>query len=337
MRFGTYEIGLEHLSLSKRERCLLQLPAGLMLYAKQISRSISEIYGARVFIQGTPVYGSCDVSCGCADSGEIDTIIHVGHPPLGDVNYEDMGPKFIFVTTEIVIDEASISKGVDELEEMMDGNKKLSVVATAQYMHVLGPVKERLEALGHEVPETEPSGRIKKKGLVLGCSFSSVHPDADLVVFVGTGEFHPLGIVMNTGKDVLALNPLGPQVRLFNKVEREHFIRKRYAAVARAGEAEDFGILVSSKPGQNRMKLARSLLKEGEGVKTECDLVLMNEIIPGEVDSLGFEAYVSTACPRIAIDDYFRFKAPVLTPHEFRIAIGVEEFEPSDYGFDEML
>ena len=50
-------------------------------------------------------------------------------------------------------------------------------------------------------------------------------------------------------------------------------------------------------------------------------------LLPFEAD-----AYVSTACPRIAIDDYLKYTKPILTPIELEIVLGIKEW--SDYTMD---
>jgi 2-(3-amino-3-carboxypropyl)histidine synthase len=47
------------------------------------------------------------------------------------------------------------------------------------------------------------------------------------------------------------------------------------------------------------------------------------------------DCYVSTACPRIAIDDYLQYKKPIITPVEVEIVLGKRAWE--EYVFDEIL
>jgi 2-(3-amino-3-carboxypropyl)histidine synthase len=47
------------------------------------------------------------------------------------------------------------------------------------------------------------------------------------------------------------------------------------------------------------------------------------------------DAFVSTACPRLAIDDYLRFRKPMLTPIELEVALGARKWD--DYLFDSFL
>jgi 2-(3-amino-3-carboxypropyl)histidine synthase len=47
------------------------------------------------------------------------------------------------------------------------------------------------------------------------------------------------------------------------------------------------------------------------------------------------DAFVSTACPRIAIDDALRYKKPILTPVELEVSLGIRRWD--DYVFDSIL
>jgi 2-(3-amino-3-carboxypropyl)histidine synthase len=49
---------------------------------------------------------------------------------------------------------------------------------------------------------------------------------------------------------------------------------------------------------------------------------------------LGIDCFVSTACPRIAIDDYMQYKVPIITPIELDILLGYKKWD--DYIFDEI-
>ena len=49
-------------------------------------------------------------------------------------------------------------------------------------------------------------------------------------------------------------------------------------------------------------------------------------------ESLGVDAYVNTACPRIAMDDSVRYDRPMLTIPEAEIVLGLRTWD--DYVFD---
>ena len=82
------------------------------------------------------------------------------------------------------------------------------------------------------------------------------------------------------------------------------------------------------------MRRARELRKLLRWKRKDASLILMDKFDPEKLKALGFDAYVSTACPRIAIDDVAMYEAPLLTPHELEIVLGVREWE--NYTFDQM-
>ncbi len=103
---------------------------------------------------------------------------------------------------------------------------------------------------------------------------------------------------------------------------------------SRAMDVKRFAILVSKKPGQRRMELARRLKELGEAGGREMLLVYLDNIEPDRLLNLGVEAAVSTACPRVALDDAAKYGIPVLTPPEFEVLLGSRRWE--EYAFDEI-
>jgi 2-(3-amino-3-carboxypropyl)histidine synthase len=82
------------------------------------------------------------------------------------------------------------------------------------------------------------------------------------------------------------------------------------------------------------MRRAKELRKLLRWKKKDAALILMDKFDPEKLRSLGFDAYVSTACPRIAIDDVAVYDKPLLTPQELEIVLGVRKWE--NYSFDQM-
>jgi 2-(3-amino-3-carboxypropyl)histidine synthase len=106
-------------------------------------------------------------------------------------------------------------------------------------------------------------------------------------------------------------------------------LRRRFALMEKARMAESYGVIVSTKTGQQRLALAEQLAALSE----KAFLVAMTEVSPDELLNLGFGAYVNTACPRLAYDDQVRFPVPVLSPAEFEIICGARDFDA--YRIDE--
>jgi 2-(3-amino-3-carboxypropyl)histidine synthase len=65
-------------------------------------------------------------------------------------------------------------------------------------------------------------------------------------------------------------------------------------------------------------------------------IIAMDHFSPVSVQSFNdIDCFVSTACPRIAIDDYLQYKIPILTPIELEIVLGKRKWE--EYMFDQIL
>ena len=60
----------------------------------------------------------------------------------------------------------------------------------------------------------------------------------------------------------------------------------------------------------------------------------LNELSPQALMSYRTDAFVCTACPRVAMDDAARYDRPMLTPPELEIVLGDRDWE--DYRFDQI-
>lgn len=289
-----------------RGKCVgIQLPDGLKRYAKSIGEEF-EKKGFEVIFSGKPTYGACDLDLELLKN--VDVLIHIGHTKLLDYD------RVIYVPYRVdyEVDPEILKREIKE--------RRIAIIGTASYAWKFKEVKKILEKSGFEV-EMKKGRRTEYEGQVLGCDYSALDGiEADAVLFIGDGRFHAIGASIYTRKKVYAYNPLSGEIELIE----EDFLKKRYIAVSRAKMCESFGILVSTKPGQNRLGLAKRLrnLARERGLKAE--VILTDEITPQLTENFGFDCYVNTACPRIAYDDYERFEKPLITPQEFEVVLGIK-------------
>ena len=84
--------------------------------------------------------------------------------------------------------------------------------------------------------------------------------EVDLFLYVGSGNFHPLGLILIAKKPVVAVDPYDNSVK-FDELNdlKDTILRQRYGAIARSKDAKVFGILVGTKVGQQRMNLAKKI------------------------------------------------------------------------------
>jgi 2-(3-amino-3-carboxypropyl)histidine synthase len=315
------EKAIELIKKSCAGRVGLQAPEGLKRSMPALARRIEELTGSEVIISGDPCFGACDLDMKLCE--EVDIMLHLGHAELGE------GPEnVIFLEARMIGD---LSMVVSKAARMLR-TKRVGVATTIQHVHKIDQALSALRAEGIEGVLGPAGVRIKHSGQVLGCSYSTVRAlDVDEFLFIGTGRFHPLGIALATGKRVLAADPLSGEV---SEIDASPMLRRRYAAICRAEGAKCFAVLVSKKPGQSRMDLARRLKGLGEARGLQMFLVYLDNIEPDRLLNLGAQSAVSTACPRVALDDAAKYKIPILTPQEFEVLLGERDWEM--YRFDEI-
>ena len=190
-----------------------------------------------------------------------------------------------------------------------------------------------LEDNGKEV--VVGSSRSTKKCQFLGCNFSSIkNLDAEVYLFIGSGNFHPLGIRLFTKSVVLAIDPYSGEIRKMDEYA-DRILRIRFARIIKAQTVQKWGIIVSSKEGQYRMKLAKELKKILKEEGMEAYIIVLDHVNPDVLlPYMELQGFVVTACPRIAIDDSQMYEKPVITPQELEIVLNKREWEK--YQLDEI-
>jgi 2-(3-amino-3-carboxypropyl)histidine synthase len=293
----------------------LQFPAGLARQAPETAAALRAA-GFEVIVSGDPCYGACDLALDALALADV--LVHFGHAPVDE-------------RTDVIYEPVQFDFDVAVLERALPllSGRRVGLVTTVQHVHLLDAMVAYLADRGIEAVVAPGDGRTPIPGQVLGCNFAAARATgADEILFVGTGVFHPIGIRLATRARVVALDPYTGEAQ---EVDADRLVRRRAAVMEKARDAANYGILVSTKSGQQRMALARRLA----ALSDKAVLVAMREVSPGEMLDLGFAAYVNTACPRLAYDDLVRFPVPVLTPPEFEILCGARDWV--DYAIDEYL
>ncbi len=305
---------IEELRNLNAKKVGLQLPDGLKRLTHEIVKRL-EKEGFFVIVSGKPSYGSCDLDLTLLE--EVDVLVHVAHPPVVDVD------RVIYVDYRIDYSVSEVVKNV--LDKIPDS---ISLVSTSTYVHKLKDIAYELEKNGKEV-YLRRGGRTGIEGLVLGCNFRAIDRKAEAVLFVGDGTFHPRGAAIYTDKEVYAISPLENRIRKFGYDDVNRFLRTRFSLIGKAMECENFCVVVSSKPGQKRLELARSIYNKLKS-KYFTSLIYFDDVNP---ENFPCSCIVNTACPRIAYDDWRRFGI-VLTPQEVEILLKQRKWE--DYELDEI-
>jgi 2-(3-amino-3-carboxypropyl)histidine synthase len=300
---------------------LLQLPEGLKPEGPRLARLIEET-GATAIVSASPCYGGCDVAIDEALGLSVDLIVHFGHARF--LKHENVPTLYIEVRAVLSVEEV-VEKAVCLLKDF----GRIGLATTVQHLQKLGQARECLIRSGKTVVIGD-AGKLPYAGQVTGCDYSNVRSvahEVDAFLYVGGGIFHPLGIALSTSKPTIIADPY--EQRAFTiEADVKKVVKQRWNCVEAAKRAAVFGVIVGLKPGQKHfdeaLRVKRALEKKG---KTVC-LVAAREILPEVLlEFPTIDAYVNTACPRIAFETASNFPKPILTVPESKVLIGDSSWE----------
>ncbi|WP_226482950.1 diphthamide biosynthesis enzyme Dph2 [Natrinema amylolyticum] len=293
----------------------LQFPEGLKRRGPAVADDLRELSGDDVtfMLSGQPCYGACDLDTYLMK--RTDVFVHFGHSPMKNTDKVIYVPLFSNVEVTPIMEES-----LDTLEPPEE-TEDVGLVTTAQHMNRYEEMSEFLEERGYEVHSRRGDERLTNEGQVLGCNYASADVPADQVLYVGGGKFHPLGLAMEyPEKHVVIADPVNNVVTL---ADTEKFMKQRYGAVHRAMDAEKWGVIFCTKIGQGRWEMAQEIIDDNDNAY----LITMDEVTPDRLRNFDMDAFVNTGCPRITTDDGPQFHKPMLTPGEYRIAVGDEPLD----------
>jgi 2-(3-amino-3-carboxypropyl)histidine synthase len=178
-------------------------------------------------------------------------------------------------------------------------NKNVSLVTTIQHLHEMEHVKEQLEKSAAEV---------QIAGQILGCNASAttkVDMNTDIYLYIGSGRFHPLQVAYNTGKNVICMNPFSEEFSEITEDEISAYKKNKKIARTTFLSSDIIGILVSTKPGQNKLSSALSLKKKLHKKGKKAYIFLAETLNPNDFENYReIQCLINTACPRINEDHY---------------------------------
>ncbi len=333
-----YRIDLDNVveSIKKNDykTVVLQIPEGLKTEVKKIVDYIEQKTDTQILVHGESCFGACDL----VDSNDypgvsIDAVVQIGHTAIPDL--EKQKTPYFFVNAESKIDTTEVLKKT--LKHLED--KTVGLCTTAQHLHEIDKIKNFLEENNIKTVIEKGDSRIKSPGQILGCNFSSakkIEEKIDVYLYIGSGVFHPLGLMLSTDKPVITVDPYSKQVKTDELGNiKDTVLRQRYGAIANCKNAKSFAVVVCSKIGQERYILAKNLKEKIEKSGKKAYIVVLDFFSPFNLESFrGFDCFVSTGCPRIAVDDYMQYKKPVITPIELDVVLGLKKWD--DYVFDEI-
>ncbi len=299
---------------------LLQVPEGLKRRAKKIALEIEKKTNAKTITLANPCYGACDIPLCELRRFNADLAIQFGHSKMVEAKNIEYIPLHYGVAEKTL--EALSERAASKIKK--NEWKKAGLVASVQFLPHLGLVKKVLEKRGVKTVVGKAAGM--ERGQVLGCNTvaaESVSERVECFVYVGDGRFHPLGVAAKTGKKVFMLDPLRKTVKEIMEKEIQRLERAHLARIEIAKQAKTFGLLVSTKPGQEKLEKALLLKELAEKNGKKAIIIASGELREEFVLGMEIDCFVNTACPRIVLDDAKNWKNFLISSGELKKALGL--------------
>lgn len=288
---------------SKAKRFLIELPEGLKTKILNIQNALHTSNKEFVFSLDT-TFGACDIYETDLSKADCDAIIHFGHTKFV---LNKIKQNVIYWPCYYSFDSPDITKYVKDIEKEFK-NKRITIVGPIQYNFVINEIIIQLKSNKKlQYIENKSQGRLGKNQ-ILGCDCSSIQTivnKIDAIIYFGDGNFH-FNALQNTKAYKYLFNGK------FELIENK--IKPKFDALFL--ESKIIGIYVSSKIGQNKIKIAEEIVKKIKKIKKEYILLYGNEISNEKLIGLGINFVINTACPRIT-DDYKNYNFPMINYNEF--------------------
>lgn len=176
-------------------------------------------------------------------------------------------------------------KRILEISEKLP--KQIAIVYSIQYQDIAKEIKEILSK----------KHKITSFIQVLGCSKPKFSKTTQAVLLIGSGRFHAVSLAIESGFPIYILD--SNNLTKIPEQEIGQFQKKQKASYLKFLHTDKIGILISTKPGQQKLERA---IKFKQKQKKKSYLFLADNINTAEFENFQIDFWVNTACPRIDMD-----------------------------------
>lgn len=291
---------LEELKEQEYEKVALQGPDGIKPQIIDFADELRE-NGIEPVIIGASTFGACGIADDKAETMGAEALVHVGHTrflhPEG-ADMDDMNVYYLPYREDRDL-MGVLKEHYEEIEE-----ETVGLVGVTQYMDRAEPAREFLESKGYEVVEGKTGLRTTEPGQVLGCDAGAAHNishKVDAFVFLGSGHFHP-SQVSEAGKKVYVVDPYEKHIWVEPPNSLEDEMQAEYARVLKHKDKQKWGIVTSSKKGQNYMRAVEIAKEKLEEHGKDVYVFVEDRVFEPDYKGFGIDIYVNCACPRMTKD-----------------------------------
>lgn len=187
--------------------------------------------------------------------------------------------------------------------------KTIGLITTIQHTNQIKKVKSYLQKHEKKVIIGKSKNKNLEQGQILGCDIQaaiSIQNKIQAFLYIGSGKFHTLQIAIKTNKPIFIFNPLTKEFSKLSQQEIQKLKNKNRGQKLKFLSAQTLGILVSTKPGQNKLKQALILNKKLEKKGKKAYIFLFNDLDINQLENFPqIDCWVNTACPGLSLENPF--------------------------------
>lgn len=310
---------IRELKRIKPKRVLIQLPEGVKQNAFDVLKIFSDLDIEAVF-SGETCWGGCSISTEEAKLVNADLIVHFGHSEFAKVNFPVV---YIAIKDELNLIPL-LKKSLKELKDF----KKIGLSYSIQHLQDVDKIINFYKENGKQVLLSNKKGRVAYEGQVIGCEYSGLRDIEKYVeCFVVIGNnFHSMGAVLSVDKPVLLIDVYNDEIKNMKGV-KDKILKQRAISIDKFKQAKKIGIIIETKAGQ-RFGSPKAWVEKLNELGKEAILITMNELTPDKLMNFyNVDCFIELACPRIAIDDFSKYKKPIITFKEALVAMGKKSWD----------
>lgn len=165
--------------------------------------------------------------------------------------------------------------------------KNISICYSNQFVDVAKKLGEVLDK------------NVVHKTQVLGCSNPKFPKEVQAILIVGQAKFHSVSLAYESKLPTYILED--ETIEKISKEDVEKMEKKEKAMYMKYLNSKKIGIIMTNKPGQQRLKSALNFYKNLKGKKGY--LFIANDININEFENFQIDTWVNTACPRMDLTD----------------------------------
>jgi len=221
----------------------------------------------------------------------------------------------------MLLDAKSTAVVADELRktvlEKLSSYKKIGFATTIQFINQQNELIEFIKANNFET-DLGMARRGSHGGQILGCSVMQ-YPNVDVILYTGSGLFHPIALALQNEKPILLVNPEVNEVRFLDQKEIQKYKTELIVKNSLLKNAGKIGIIATTKYGQNRINDAIELKKKYESQGKKVYIIVYDTIdFKSLLNFPEVDLYINTACPGIPFSDQDAVNKPLIDIDEIK-------------------